>query len=521
MKTIHVEKILTDEQVLELKGKFINESHIKQPIIDEDTDIYYEERLLLKFRKNRFHPHLCELAFQNYRKFAKASRGRGASAGEIDPTSVYWKKRDPVETKGFSTKYLVNGSVSKMRVNNQVASQPIGYFESTKSLGVDLPCRLTHYTKECKTKFENGFPFIKEVNESYKELNPERHADQYERASVFPEYQIDDTAFSTFTINRNFQTGVHQDAGDYGFGNLTVLERGTYRGGYFVLPQFGIGIDMRQGDHLCVDVHQFHGNTKMYETQSDVRANEALEDIFRDNASVGTVGLDKKFTRLSFVFYLRENIKTKCDTTTKFIINMKKDKKKLVHHKGSVRWDAVVGAKVSMEDITSSKLYVRHNTKEAKVRGVYGCLMSHITLLRHIVDFKLNDVCVIEDDSTSDFRIPEDVKTCNHITYLGGWIVNLKMKDIKCQVVEKNSFIEGINKLENSRCLTTRCYYIPKWEMALDLLEFLDNKKKWRAIDIMMSEYVNSIYYPALSKQILGYESTIGNKKPESTMENY
>jgi thymine dioxygenase / DNA helicase len=143
-----------------------------------------------------------------------------------------------------------------MRISNQVASQPIGYYESTKSLGVDLPCRLTHYTREHLDKFKKGFDYIKAVDRSYKELNPEKHKIQLERALEKPDFQIEDTAFSTFTINRNFQTGVHQDKGDYGFGNLTVLERGRYRGGYFVIPQYGIGIDLRSGDHLCVDVHR-------------------------------------------------------------------------------------------------------------------------------------------------------------------------------------------------------------------------------------------------------------------------
>ena len=45
------------------------------------------------------------------------------------------------------------------------------------------------------------------------------------------------------------------------FGNLTVLERGKYHGGYTVFPQFGIGVDARSGDFLSMDVHQWHSNT--------------------------------------------------------------------------------------------------------------------------------------------------------------------------------------------------------------------------------------------------------------------
>lgn len=522
MKTLKLEKVLTDEETKALKGKYLNMSHIKYDIVDEDCDCYTNEGILLfKFRKNVFAEELCHLAWRNYHRLAKASRGRGASAGEIDPNAVYWKKRQLVDTKGFSTKYLVKGKESKMRVNNQVASQPIGYYESTKSLGVDLPCRLTHYTREHLDRFKKGFEYIKAVDRSYKELNPEKHKLQLERALEKPDFQIEDTAFSTFTINRNFQTGVHQDAGDFGFGNLSVLERGRYRGGYFVLPQYAIAIDLRQGDHLCVDVHQYHGNTKIYETQSDKAFNESMEDVYNDNAEVGTLGLDKKYTRISFVFYLRENIATKCNAPHKYVINMKKDKHKMTNHKGVMRWEAVVGKSVDMEVIKNSRLYVRHNTKEDKVRGVYGCLMSHLNLLQYIVDEKINNVCVLEDDSTSDFIITDDLKNADHITYIGGWLVNKKIKDIKLPVEEKNSFTQGINKLTNSRVLTTRAYYIPKYEHAKDLLDYINKKKVWKAIDIMMSEYVNHLYYPALSKQILGYVSTIGNSNPKSTMETY
>lgn len=93
------------------------------------------------------------------------------------------------------------------------------------------------------------------------------------------------------------------------------------------------------------------------------------------------------------------------------------------------------------------------------------------------------------------------------------------MKDIKSPVEE--TLKDGINKLENSRVLTTRAYYIPKWEHAKDLLEYIKNKKVWKAYDIMMSEYVKHLYYPALSHQIVGYKSTIGNFSPKLKYENY
>ena len=95
MKTLNLAKLLTDDEVDKLKGHFINESHIKYNIVDTDTDCYNEEgKLLFKFRKNVLSQELCDLAWKNYKDLAKASRGRGNSAGQIDPNIVnifnYW-----------------------------------------------------------------------------------------------------------------------------------------------------------------------------------------------------------------------------------------------------------------------------------------------------------------------------------------------------------------------------------------------------------------------------------------------
>ena len=40
VKKLIVEKILTDEQVGELKGQFIDESYMKYPLIQKNIDVY-------------------------------------------------------------------------------------------------------------------------------------------------------------------------------------------------------------------------------------------------------------------------------------------------------------------------------------------------------------------------------------------------------------------------------------------------------------------------------------------------
>ena len=111
VKRIIVNKILTDKEISNFEGKWIDESYIKYPIINSDTDVYYRDenknlKLLLKFRKNIISDKLIQVGWDSYKDLAKASRGRGASAGPINPDSQYWSKRDLVKTNKWSTGYL-------------------------------------------------------------------------------------------------------------------------------------------------------------------------------------------------------------------------------------------------------------------------------------------------------------------------------------------------------------------------------------------------------------------------------
>jgi len=311
---IIVDKILTDAGIKELEGTWINESHIKHPIIEEDTDVYYiedgVEKLLLKFRNNVITDNEIRIGWKAYKDLAKPSRGRGASAGPINLDGQYWSKRKVVNNKKWMTNYITpKGEVSKMKVNNQVASNPIGFFDADNKM-CKLPCRLTHFTRTNFEKYQSGFPFLQKIDKLYKELIPKAHKRQLDRANKKPLLKIPDTSFSTVTINRNFRTALHRDAGDYreGFGNLTVIERGKYHGGYTVFPQFGVGINLRNNDFVAMDVHQWHSNTPMYETDEDKAYNEAIPKVYKDNPDIGTAGLYELYSRISFVCYLREKI---------------------------------------------------------------------------------------------------------------------------------------------------------------------------------------------------------------------
>lgn len=400
VEILYVKKLYTDKEIKKLEGNWIDESYIKYPVLNKNTDVYWiddndKKHLLIKFRKNVISDKLIKIGWDNYKDLAKASRGRAAAAGPIDKNNTYWAKRNLINTSKWSTSYLnptgnklkekydkmsldeliliskkynikeadkekliidiikKEKGISKMKVNNQVASNPIGYIEEMKNMN-KLPCRLTHFTRTNFDKYNSGIPFIQRINFLYKKLVPDKYKKQYDRASLKSnlqiksinepeiinyydnkkEYDIKDyyynnaTSFSTITINRNFRTALHKDGGDFkeGFGNLTVIERGKYKGGYTILPQFGVAIDVRINDFLAFDVHQWHANSKLYADKFDENYNKTIPKIFKDNKNVGTIGIYEDYTRLTFVCYLREKI-IKCNNIDNRFLNKSCNKK--------------------------------------------------------------------------------------------------------------------------------------------------------------------------------------------------
>jgi len=315
VKEVIVEEVMTADEIKAKEGTYFDDKNIK--IFDEDIDVYVKDisgnkKLLAKLRKQVIDPELITIGWEAFYIAAAASRNRGAAAGPIDVKGKYWSKRKPININGWSANYVQDGAQSKMRVNNNVFSSVLGYFDATPFM--KLPCRLTSYTMRYWKYYKHGLPFIRAIDRCFKALVPDKYALQRKAAEEKPLLHITDTAFSSVTINRNFRTALHMDDGDFrdGYGNLSVIERGKYNGGFTVMPQFGIGFNVRTGDFLAMDVHQWHCNTKMYETEEDAKFNRGLPRIHKEDVETGTMGTDKPYTRISFVCYLREKLR-KCN----------------------------------------------------------------------------------------------------------------------------------------------------------------------------------------------------------------
>jgi hypothetical protein len=506
-------KFLSDDEVKNLKGTLLNESHIKYPIIKEDCDCYSTTGdLLFKFRKKIISPEEAKESFLAFKDLAAVSRGRGASAGPIDSTSKYWSKREPVKTRTFSTKYITpEGKESKMRVNNPVFGGIVGYYEPTKSFG-NLPCRLTSFTINHLKDFKIGCKYSRAIAKSYKELSPKRYEEQLERADKLPHLKIEDTPFSTITVNRNFQTAVHTDAGDFGFGNMGILEYGHYHGGEFVLPKYGIAVDVRAGDHLCADVHEFHGNLPMFETEEDKAKNDLLPPMFKDNVEVGVKGAGLKYARIALVHYLREKLYEMCPKAPydpksldrvslnknkinyQYVINLEKDKDRFEKFKWSEwkRWPATHWK--DMADHPLFKKMVSYwNVPEDQHKAKCGCFQSHMSLLKWIVIHELENVLICEDDALLVGNMPKKIPK-DGITYLGGFIMNKKITS-KDKIEIKHSI--GLNELDKSkyRMLMAMSYIIPHWKIAENIVDLIESKDRVRAWDVELNNCTDKSYY--------------------------
>lgn len=143
-----------------------------------------------------------------------------------------------------------------------VDSGVAGFFERSARFPYAHECG---WNKNHPEKFARVIPLIKKVNDLFKEHVPERWKVQKDYADrTNPAWMISDTVYTTLTINKNFRTACHKDAGDLeaGFSMLSVLRKGEYKGCHLVLPAWRVAADVQMGDLILFDAHEFHGNTQ-------------------------------------------------------------------------------------------------------------------------------------------------------------------------------------------------------------------------------------------------------------------
>lgn len=305
-----------------------------------------EDKCVFKFRKNFFTEEEQRLAYEGLRDAAVQSQNRGIAAGErseklnnrewvtqrqldildlmMNPVDSLFEESDldrlvknKNESSGGSPRGMVwlssktdefdfeewaektaalpendrrkeatrisDQYISKTTYANQVYSGVAGWFDRYPRIPYG---RATAYTGSQPEKFKKSYPLLQKLAVGFKELMPERYANQEAAcAKIDPAFYVPETPFTTLTVNKTFRTAAHLDAGDLevGFSNLTVLSNGVgYTGGYLVLPEFRVAVNIRPGDLLLVANHSgIHGNTEIKVEEGGERI--SLVCYFREN----------------------------------------------------------------------------------------------------------------------------------------------------------------------------------------------------------------------------------------------
>jgi hypothetical protein len=285
----HVGKNMTDAQADRLIGSFVTPKQIDL-ILDHDANVYDASGgLLLLFRKSRLPAKNTGAFYDSTIRYVMSQNSSNRS---------YASGHNNTRKRTGHGKHMGARSRSHLNIahNPRVNSNIIGFFDKIpifyshmlKMRGVvpKYQVRETAFNIQFPDQYKRTVPLIRDINRLYRSLVPAKYAAQAKKAAQIPvNLKIAGTVFTTATINVNYQTGIHKDKGDdvAGFGNLAVIERGKYTGGETCFPQYGVGVDVRTGDILFMNVHEYHGNLPMKMLTADAR-------------------------RLSIVCYLREKI---------------------------------------------------------------------------------------------------------------------------------------------------------------------------------------------------------------------
>jgi len=262
MKTLEIKSIDTFNNFSKYLGSYYHnvDNNIKSTeditIIDLDT-----KKLICILKKKIIQEEIYKNVVNEYLPIVKKfeSSNRGFAAG--------MKSKDRIQKANFEKSNSVNSAI-------------VGYIDSPNN---KYPCRLTKFSRDYYDIYTNSIPFITIINNCFKNTLPLQYANQYKEADKTP-YRISNTAFTTITVNYNFQTANHLDKGDYkeGFGILVVC-KDNIEGGDIVFPRYNLSITPENGDILFMNVHEYHCNTNIR---------------YLNNSSY----------RLSFVFYLRNRL---------------------------------------------------------------------------------------------------------------------------------------------------------------------------------------------------------------------
>tara|TARA_R110000824_G_scaffold219492_1_gene406441 strand:- start:1622 stop:2545 length:924 start_codon:yes stop_codon:yes gene_type:complete len=285
-----------------LKADFYGLEHYNEVI--EGNQIGYKENgdILFIFVKNTILKENREKYINAIKTNAKSkTKNRGTASGvavvnRLPNDAVSICKADgsePFNKRLVSVQYKrADGSICGRCQSNAVRCGCAGYFDKVAG----LPCRKVGWSTKNPEKHNLLTELCEEIAKAHKENEPKSY--EFQLSKSHKDYLMGNSPYSTLTLNYDFRTAAHIDRGDLidSLSTLTILEEveDNYSGCYLGLPEYKIAINVKSGDTLIFDAHEFHANTEM----------KVLSDILPiDNLTGKPFG-----GRISIVAYLRNRI---------------------------------------------------------------------------------------------------------------------------------------------------------------------------------------------------------------------
>jgi len=290
-----------------LKGEFYDEKHYDTIINTEVMGLKENGEILFILKKDNIKKENREKYLNIIKPVAKAkTKNRGTAAGvadvkkfPVDAVSLCKANGDAlINPRLVSVQYKrEDGSVCGRCQSNMVRCGCAGFFDAVAG----LPCRKVAFSQNNPLKHKELENMCNEIAKGHEEYEPASFNFQKEIAELSKDYLMGNSPYSTLTLNYDFRCAAHIDKGDLigSRSTITILEElpNNYEGCYLGFPEYKIALDLRDGDTLIFDAHEYHCNTEMKVLTNKLPIDELTKNHFGG--------------RISIVAYLREKMK-KC-----------------------------------------------------------------------------------------------------------------------------------------------------------------------------------------------------------------
>lgn len=167
-------------------------------------------------------------------------------------------------------KVTKRGTVDKQtRSVTNVQSSIMGYFDRNPRFPY---CRKTAFAAQHPQALAACYPALQQASQLFAQHAPQQYARQAAVVQkTHPDFVLPGTVFTTVTLNRNFRTTYHRDAGDFaeGFGVMSYYRGGRFNGGHLVFPAYRVALQLDSLDLVLFDAHEIHGNTTIVPLRPD------------------------------------------------------------------------------------------------------------------------------------------------------------------------------------------------------------------------------------------------------------